>query len=132
MRKLIFVLMICLAMLTFSIQKESNWSGKWILSYHAYFNEGWIFQEIEFAENGNTYEHIGDKRKVAGQWRVEEIIPKGSPLVYRLLKFEIWENEFAILYNDIENHHIGRGLVSDGKSNWNMNPVKFELKKKNK
>lgn len=132
MRKLIFVLIICLMIPVFGIQNKSNWSGRWILSYHAYFNEGWTFQEIEFSENGNTYEYIGDRKKVAGQWRVEEIIPKGSPLVYRLLKFEIWENEFAILYDHIENYHSGRGLISDGKSNWNMNPVKFELKKKNK
>lgn len=132
MKKLILVLMICLTMLMFSAQKELNWSGKWMLSYHAYFNEGWTFQIIEFSENGNMYEHVGDRRKVVGQWRVEEIIPKGSPLTYRLLKFEIWENEYAVLYNHIEKYHAGRGLVSDGKSNWNMNPIKFEMKKVNK
>jgi hypothetical protein len=102
-----------------------------MLSYRAYFNEGWTFQIIEFSGNGNMYEHIGDRRKVVGQWRVEEIFPKGSPLVYRLLKFEIWENEYAVLYNHIGNYHTGRGLVSDGKSNWNMNPIQIEIKKIN-
>jgi hypothetical protein len=106
-----------------------DWDGKWVVSYNACFNNGWAFQEIEFSQNGNVYIYVSGDRKTAGQWVIEEIIPKGSPLVFRLLKFEIWENEFAILYSNVQKKHVGRALISDNKSRWAMNPVEFEMKR---
>lgn len=128
MKKLMMMILILFCVFSMAGQQD-KWLGKWVVSYHAYFNDGWIFKEIEFSENGHIYMFIDGRKKVAGEWIIEEIISKGSPLVFRLLKFGIWENEFVILYNDVKSIHIGRALVSDRKSNWAMNPVSFEMKK---
>lgn len=126
-KTIILIFSLCLWLSIYG--NTDDWTGNWMISYDAYFNNGWIFQEVKFKDDGRVYINVDGKRKIAGRWAIEEIVPKGSVLIFRLLKFEIWENEFIILYGNIENKHIGRALISDRKSNWPMHPIEFEIKK---
>lgn len=115
----------------FMMGNAEKWAGPWVVSYDANFNSGWVFQELEFTDEGQVNINSDGVAKQAGRWIVEEIIPKGSPIPFRLLKFNIWENEFIILYNYPEKYHRGRAIISDNQSNWPMNPIRFDLKRRN-
>lgn len=127
MKKLIYILMLSMILPLFG--NFEDWTGKWVVSYNAYFNDGWTFQKVEFSSEGNVYVEHNGRMKVCGQWEIEQIIPKGSPLFFRLFRFEIWENEFVILYNHVKRQHEGQALVSDNNSHWAMNPIEFEIKR---